>query len=120
MDLVSPLFMIRVTLPAFFSISMDFGGICTLDVDEDDDELDAAVVEVAVVVVEAVVVAVAAVDAVAVSAAEVADAAVDVALAAATAALFMMGTLSKEKRFDLNKEFDVSIFGCIIYKRSQV
>ena len=103
--MVSPLFMIRVTLPAFFSISMDFGGICTLDVDEDDDELDAAVVEVAVVVVEAVVVAVAAaaVDAVAVSAAEVADAAVDVALAAATAALFMMGTLSKEKRFDLKK-----------------
>ena len=100
---------------------MDFGGICTLDVDEDDDELDAAVVEVAVVV-EAVVVAVAAaaVDAVAVSAAEVADAAVDVALAAATAALFMMGTLSKEKRFDLNKEFDLCTRGCIIYKRSQV
>ena len=120
--MVSPLFMIRVTLPAFFSISMDFGGICTLDVDEDDDELDAAVVEVAVVVeaVVVAVVAVAAVDAVAVSAAEVADAAVDVALAAATAALFMMGTLSKEKRFDLNKEFDLCTRGCIIYKRSQV
>ena len=97
--MVSP-FMIRVTLPAFFSISMPAAfappadcRICTLLLLllDDDDELVAVAVVVAVAVAVVVVEAVVAVAAAAVAVVVVA---VFVALAVAAAtALFMMGTL---------------------------
>ena len=100
--MVSP-FMIRVTFPAFFSISMSAAfappadcRICTLLplLLLDDDELVAVAVVVAVAVAVVVVEAVVAVAAAAAAAVAVVVVAVFVALAVAAAtALFMMGTL---------------------------
>ena len=121
MDFASP-FIMSVTLPAFFSITIppdgatfggfevaaedfrmllleDVGGCWRLPEDAEDDEADeVAVVVVVAIVVEAVVVAAAAVDGVAAAAVVVAAAAADGVDAAATA-LFMMGTLEVEGGF---------------------